>query len=125
MKGENIMLSIKFGITKQNLELLSNIVEEASSYGIWSVFYGDEEIEGVKSIREKINKLREDAKTSEAASFMLELDFKEGQLLKKIIVFYLTNNFKGLRRRDFEAISDFILFVDDTLAYELEDKGIN
>jgi hypothetical protein len=117
------MLTIEFGVTMQNLELLNNILDEASSYGIWSVFYGDEEISGIETIRNKVRLLRSESQQSNKPSVPLELNFKEGQVLKKVIIFYLTNNFKNLRRRDFETISDFILFVDDSLAFELEDKG--
>ncbi len=118
------MISIKFGVTKQNLELLNNIVNEASGYGIWSVFYGDEEITCVESIKNKAEEMKRESQQSDKQSFLLELNFKECQVLKKIIVFYLTNNFKNLRRTEFESISDFILFVDDSLTFELEDKGI-
>jgi hypothetical protein len=124
MKGDIIMISIKFGVAKQNLELLNSIVKEASDYGIWSVFYGEEEIEAVEMIKSKVEAIYQEQQQSDKASFPLELSFKEGQVFKKIIVFYLTNNFKNLRRREFEPISDFILFVDDSLAFELEDKGI-
>lgn len=114
------MITISFGITRSNLELLSNIVEVASEYGIWSVFYGEEEIEAVNNIREKLSALEKEASNSEKPSFEIQLSFKEGQVLKKIIIFYLTNNFKNLRRSEFETISDFILFVDDSLEYELQ-----
>jgi hypothetical protein len=118
------MISINFGVAKQNLELLYNIVGEASGYGIWSVFYGDEEIACVESIKNKVEAIKVESLQSDKAAYLLELNFKEGQVLKKIIIFYLTNNFKNLRRREFESISDFILFVDDSLAFELEERGI-
>lgn len=119
------MLTIEFGVTKQNLELLNNILNEASGYGIWSVFYGDEEISGIENIRNKVSALRTESEQSNTPNVSLELNFKEGQVLKKVIIFYLTNNFRNLRRNEFETISDFILFVDDSLAFELEDKGIH
>jgi hypothetical protein len=118
------MIAIKFGVIKQNLELLHNIINEASGYGIWSVFYGEEEIANIENIKKKVSKLKVDIEQLGKESVQLELTFKEGQVLKKVIVFYLTNNFKNLRRSQFETISDFILFVDDSLAYDLEDKGI-
>ena len=118
------MIIIKFGVAKQNLELLHNIIHQASDYGIWSVFYGEEEIACLESIRSKVDALHQESKQLDKASFLLELNFKESQVMKKIIIFYLTNNFKNLRRKEFETISDFILFVDDSLAFELEDKGI-
>jgi hypothetical protein len=118
------MINLTFGVAKQNLELLHNIVNEASGYGIWSVFYGDEEIAAVDSIKNKLMAIREEQQRNDKASYLLELSFNEGQVLKKIIIFYLTNNFKNLRRREFETISDFILFVDDSLAFEIEDKEI-
>lgn len=117
------MINLTFGVAKQNLELLHNIVNEASGYGIWSVFYGEEEIAAVDSIKNKLLAIREEQQRNDKASFPLELSFKEGQVLKKIIVFYLTNNFKNLRRREFETISDFILFVDDSLAFEIEEEN--
>ncbi|ERI95451.1 hypothetical protein HMPREF1982_00194 [Clostridiales bacterium oral taxon 876 str. F0540] len=118
------MLNIQFGVTKENLELLNNIVNEAADYGIWSVFYGEQEIAAVESIKTKIGALREEGLEKEKGNSLLQLNFIEGQTLKKIIVFYLTNNFKNLRRREFETISDFILFVDDSLAFEIEEKEI-
>jgi hypothetical protein len=118
------MINITFGIARQNLELLHSIVSEASDYGIWSVFYGEEEIAAVESIKNKVEVIKEELNQSNKASFPIELSFKEGQVFKKIIVFYLTNNFKNLKRREFETISDFILFIDDSLAFELEDKDI-
>jgi hypothetical protein len=118
------MLTITFGVAKQNLELLHNIINETSDYGIWSVFYGEEEIASVESIKKKVDAIYKESEQSDKASFLLELSFKESQVMKKIIIFYLTNNFKNLKRREFETISDFILFVDDSLAFELEDKGI-
>lgn len=118
------MINIQFGVTKQNLELLHNIINEASDYGIWSVFYGEEEIACIENIKEKVETFYNESKQSNITSFLLELNFKEGQVLKKIIVFYLTNNFKNLSRGEFERISDFILFADDSLAFELEDKNI-
>jgi hypothetical protein len=124
VKGDLIMINITFGVAKQNLELLHNIVSEASDYGIWSVFYGEEELEAVENIKNKVEAMYAEQQQSDKASFPIELNFKEGQVFKKIIVFYLTNNFKNLKRREFETISDFILFVDDSLAFELEDKGI-
>jgi hypothetical protein len=118
------MITITFGVAKQNLELLHNIIKEASDYGIWSVFYGEEEIACVENIKNKVDSIHRESEQSAKASFLLELNFKESQVMKKIIIFYLTNNFKNLRRKEFETISDFILFVDDSLAFELEDKGI-
>jgi hypothetical protein len=118
------MLTITFGVAKQNLELLHNIIDEASDYGIWSVFYGEEEIACVETIKNKVDEMHRESEQSAKASFLLELNFKESQVMKKIIIFYLTNNFKNLRRREFETISDFILFVDDSLTFELEDRGI-
>jgi hypothetical protein len=118
------MITISFGVAKQNLELLHNIIIEASEYGIWSVFYGEEEIASVESIKSKVDAMHGESQQSDKATFLLELNFKEAQVMKKIIIFYLTNNFKNLRRREFETISDFILFVDDSLAFELEDKEI-
>lgn len=118
------MITIEFGVTKQNLELLNNILDEAAGYGIWSVFYGPEEIAGIQGIRNKVKALREENFQLNKTSVSLELNFKEGQVLKKVIIFYLTNNFRNLRRGEFETITDFILFVDDSLAFELEDKGI-
>lgn len=117
------MLTIKFGVARQNLELLGSIIEEASQYGIWSVFYGEEEIKCVENIKNKVEAIQQESQQTEKASFQFELTFKEGQVMKKIIIFYLTNNFKNLKRGDFERISDFILFVDDSLAFELEEKG--
>jgi hypothetical protein len=116
------MITIKFGVTKQNLELLNNLINEASGYGIWSVFYGESEIAAVESIKAKVYKLHEESLQLEKGSFQLALSFKESQVVKKIIIFYLTNNFKSLTRQEFETISDFILFVDDSLEFELEDK---
>jgi hypothetical protein len=118
------MIKIKFGVIRENLELLFNILGEASEYGIWSVFYGEEELEGLKSIRGKVGELKLGLEKSGEENAQLELNFKEGQVLKKVIVFYLTNNFKNLRRSQFETITDFILFIDDSLAYDLEEKGI-
>jgi hypothetical protein len=118
------MITIEFGVTKQNLELLHNIINEASGYGIWSVFYGESEIAAIESMKNKVKALRGENNQSDKASSLLQLNFKEGQVLKKVIIFYLTNNFKNLRRGEFEIISDFILFVDDSLAFELEDKDI-
>jgi hypothetical protein len=119
-KGCVKVINLSFGITRNNLDLISEIVKEASNYGIWSVFYGEEEIEGVKSIKEKVNALKQEAAASDKPSFEIQLSFKEGQVLKKIIIFYLTNNFKNLRRSEFEIITDFILFVDDSLEFELQ-----
>lgn len=116
------MINIKFGVIKDNVELVKDILEEAVDYGIWSVFYGEEEISTLKSLRNKIHAVYEESKIVDKGNFPLELTFKEGQIFKKVIVFYLTNNFKNLRRKEFETITDFILFVDDSLAYELEDK---
>lgn len=118
------MININFGVAKQNLELLNNIVSEAAGYGIWSVFYGEEEIACVESIKNKAEAMHKESQQSDKQSFLLELSFKECQVLKKIIIFYLTNNFKNLRRSEFETISDFILFADDSLAFALEDNGI-
>lgn len=123
IKGEDFyMINIKFGVTKENLELLNNIVNEAADYGIWSVFYGEQEIAAVENIKNKVSTLHNEG--LEKNNFLLELNFIEGQTFKKIIVFYLTNNFKNLRRREFETITDFILFVDDSLAFEIEEKGL-
>lgn len=116
------MISIKFGVTKENLELLNNIADEAADYGIWSVFYGEKELSAVESIKDKVSHLYEQNKKAGKDSVLLELNFMEGQTLKKIIVFYLTNNFKNLKRSQFENISDFILFADDSLAFELKKK---
>lgn len=118
------MIAIRFGVIKQNLELLQNIINEASGYGIWSVFYGEEEVSNIENIQKKVIKLKDEIDQLGKESVHLELTFKEGQVLKKVIIFYLTNNYKNLRRSQFETISDFILFVDDSLAYDLEDKGI-
>ncbi|MCM0647385.1 hypothetical protein NBE98_03215 [Clostridium swellfunianum] len=116
------MINVTFGVAKQNLEVLHRIINEAAGYGIWSVFYGDEEIAAVESIKSKVEAMHKEQ--PEKQSYPLELNFKECQVFKKIIVFYLTNNFKSLSRGEFETISDFILFVDDSLAFELEDNGI-
>lgn len=116
------MINIKFGIIKENIELVNNILKEAAGYGIWSVFYGEEEISTLESLRNKIAAIYEESKIEDKVSFPLELSFKEGQIFKKVIVFYVTNNYKNLRRKEFETITDFILFVDDSLAFELEDK---
>jgi hypothetical protein len=123
IKGEDFhMINIKFGVTKDNLELLNSIVSEAAEYGIWSVFYGEQEIAAVENIKNKVSSLHNES--LEKNNFLLELNFIEGQTFKKIIVFYLTNNFKNLGRREFETITDFILFVDDSLAFEIEEKGL-
>lgn len=123
IKGEDFyMINIQFGVTKENLEILNNIVNEAADYGIWSVFYGEQEITAVENIKNKVSTLHNES--LEKNNFLLELNFIEGQTFKKIIVFYLTNNFKNLRRREFETITDFILFVDDSLAFEIEENGL-
>lgn len=123
IKGEDFyMINIQFGVTKENLQLLDNIVKEAAEYGIWSVFYGEQEITAVENIKNKVSSLHNE--NLEKNNFLLELSFIEGQTFKKIIVFYLTNNFKNLGRREFETITDFILFVDDSLAFEIEEKGL-
>lgn len=116
------MINIRFGIIKENIELVNNILKEASTYGIWSLFYGEEEILTLESLRNKISNIYEESKIDNKGSFPLELSFKEGQIFKKVIVFYITNNFKNLKRNEIETITDFILFVDDSLAYELEEK---
>jgi hypothetical protein len=122
LKGDAQMINIKFGVIKDNVELVKDILEEAADYGIWSIFYGEEEISTLESLKNKIHAVYEESKIVDKGNFSLELTFKEGQIFKKVIVFYLTNNFKNLRRKEFETITDFILFVDDSLAYELEDK---
>jgi hypothetical protein len=124
LKGEIIMITVKFGVIRENLELLYNILKEASDYGIWSVFYGEEEIDNLKSILNKVSEHRLEIEKNNKENVQLQLTFKEAQVLKKVVVFYLTNNFKNLRRSQFEKITDFILFIDDSLAFELEDKGI-
>jgi hypothetical protein len=118
------MITIRFGVIKENLELLYNILNEASDYRIWSVFYGEEEIDNLKSILNKVSEHRLEIENNKKENVQLQLTFKEGQVLKKVVVFYLTNNFKNLKRSQFETITDFILFTDDSLAYDLEDKGI-
>lgn len=115
------MINIRFGIIKDNLKLLNSILDEAVSYGIWSVFYGDEEIADLKSLKIKVDAAYDKSLSSDQGSYPLDLSFKEGQIFKKVIVFYLTNNFKKLSREEFETITDFILFVDDSLAFELEE----
>ncbi|MFL0247710.1 hypothetical protein [Candidatus Clostridium stratigraminis] len=115
------MINIRFGVIKDNLKLLNSILGEAVNYGIWSVFYGDEEISTLKSLKGKVAVKYEESISKDQGSYPLELSFKEGQIFKKVIVFYLTNNFKNLSRKEFETITDFILFVDDSLAFELEE----
>jgi|GEM_PF-2809066 len=119
------MINIRFGVIKDNLKLLNTILGEVSNYGIWSVFYGEEELSDLKSLKGKIDAKYEKSLSADQGSYTLEFTFKEGQIFKKVIVFYLTNNFKTLSRKEFETITDFILFVDDSLAFELEDKLID
>lgn len=116
------MLTLQFGIRKDNLQILNELVKEAMSYGIWSTFYGQDTINNLNNIKNVINDLYLTSVKSDCELFELSLDFKEGQTLKKIIVFYLTNNFNSMNREQFEVISDFILFVDDALEFELTDK---
>lgn len=118
------MINIKFGIIKDNLQLINDILNEAAGYGIWSVFYGEEEISDLSSLKAKIDSKYKESLIVDQGSFPLDLTFKEGQIFKKVIVFYLTNNFKSLARKEFETITDFILFIDDSLAFELEEKQI-
>jgi hypothetical protein len=116
------MLTLQFGIRKDNLEILKELVEESLNYGVWSTFYGQDTIAALNSIKNSVNELYFTSIKSYSDLFELSLNFMEGQTLKKIIVFYLTNNFKSMSREQFEVISDFILFVDDAIEIELTDK---
>ena len=89
---------------------------------VWSVFYSDETGCRIEDIKNKINKLYNHSLQAEEGGFQLEFDFQEAQVLKKVIIFYLTNNFQSLTSTEFESITDFILLVDEILEFELEGK---
>jgi hypothetical protein len=116
------MLTLQFGIRKDNLEILNELVREAVDYGVWSTFYGKDTITTINNLKNLINDLYITSLKCDNELYELSLGFIEGQALKKIIIFYLTNNFNSMNREQFEIISDFILFVDDALEVELTDK---
>ena len=108
------MINIQFGVRKENLEILVRIIDEVAEYGIWKMFYDEETVSIVEKLNNKINKLNNDYKEPDyKAGIQLKLNFDEGQTLKKIIIYYLNNKFQTLTVKQFETISDFLLFVDD------------
>ena len=109
------MLTLQFGIRKDNLAILNEVVKESVNYGVWSTFYGQDTIATLNNIKNLIKDLYFTSTKSDNELYELSLSFNEGQILKKIIVFYLTNNFHTMSREKFEGVSDFILFVDDAL----------
>lgn len=116
------MLTLEFGIRKDNLEILNKLIFESMNYPVWKIFYGQDTLLVLNKIKETVNELYLTSLKTDKELFEVVLDFHEGQVLKKIIVFYLTNNFSSMSSEEFETISDFILYVDDALEFELTDK---
>jgi hypothetical protein len=118
------MIKIEFGIRRDNLELLNSIINEAADYPVWTIFYGIDTLASLQNTKNTINELYKHSIEDEKDLYELSLSFKEGQVLKKAVIFYLNDNFSRMESEGFEKVSDFLLFVDDALEFELSEMQI-
>lgn len=73
-----------------HIDLLHHVVNEVARYKMWTVNYGEEWVERVNEIKAAINSLYD--QKVDNSELTISLSFLAGQLLKRIILYYIKEN---------------------------------
>lgn len=99
-----------------HIEALNKVVNEVSKYPIWKALYFEDTI-NVEDLKKSINYLYEQREGN--SELEMHFSFTAGQMLKKIILYYLQKNYKEMDLKQFKDLTDFIILMDERLESDI------
>jgi len=99
------------------IEILNKVVNEVSKYPIWKSLYFEETIKNGEELKKSINYLYEHREGN--SELEMTFSFTAGQMLKKIILYYLQKNYKEMDPKQFKELTDFIILIDERLESDI------